>query len=95
MVLLDNGDLIVSSYSSQGVKIRAFTTSPFSKISKNQGPNRVESLSQSTLATVSGWQKDAGIKEFIDLRYKWPLFKLYTETPTQYTYCDDDEDLRT
>lgn len=83
MVLLDNGDLIVSSYSSQGVKIRAFTTSPFCKISKGAGTKRINSLSQSTLATVSGWTKDAGIKEFVDLRYKWPLFKLYTESPSQ------------
>lgn len=32
--LMPNGDLIVSSYASSGIRIRAFTTSPFRKISK-------------------------------------------------------------
>jgi len=31
---MGNGDLIVSSYASCGIKVRAYTTSPFRKISK-------------------------------------------------------------
>lgn len=53
----------------------------------------MESLSASTLATASGFLKEAGIQHFIELRYKWSLFKLYTETSSLETFCEDgDED---
>ena len=92
MALLDNGDLIVSSYSATGIKIRAFTTSPFCKISKGSGPYRMESLSQSTLSTASGWTKDTGISQFIDLRYKWSLYKIYLETQSANDFCSDTDE---
>ena len=38
LLLMDNGDLLVSSYASNGVKIRAYKTSPFVKISKYDYP---------------------------------------------------------
>ena len=38
LLLMDNGDLLVSSYTSSGVKVRAFKTSPFMKISKHDYP---------------------------------------------------------
>ena len=91
MILMENDDLIVSSYSAQGVKLRMFTTHPFCKISKGYRNNRAESFSQTNLATASGWTKDSGIQQFVELRHKWPLFKLYVESELTYGTCENDE----
>jgi len=80
LLLLDNGNLVVSSYSSQGVKIRIFKTKPFIKLRKGK---KQESQSQTTLASVSGWSKEAGVQQFVELRFKWPMFKLYNESLVQ------------
>ena len=67
--LLDNGDLLVSSYATCGVKIRVKTTSPFRKLSKKDVSMSAHEYQVYQLQKKYCFAREQGVQNFLDLRF--------------------------
>ena len=69
MLMMPNGDLIVSSYASCGIRLRAFKTSPFKKISKQEYNLTANDYQMVHRHRRYCYAREQGVQNFMDLRF--------------------------
>jgi len=85
LLLMPNSDLIVSSYHANGVKVRAFTASPFRKISKQDYDLNWLEHQDIYRQKINSFAREYGVQNFLDLRFMSSPFRLIQETMSQKT----------
>ena len=92
MHMMPNGDLIVSSYASSGIRIRAFSTSPFRKISKHDYEATANDYQLVHRQKRYCYAREQGVQNFLDLRFQYSSFKVIQESMAQGTVTVDAEE---
>lgn len=68
--LMANGELLVASYASSGVRIRTFQTSPFRKSSKHEINLTANDYQVLEREKRYCYAREQGVQDFLDLRFE-------------------------